>query len=175
MEPPFWTFTEPTPLEEGTLKEFNALYEGGDTPRETQLIEYVRQVSLSSDDQKLADSIPPGGFGVWEGAPVDGFFALFEMQGTEGILDTDAEHFRSIIGSPILVMETTGQLSMDAPLILQTLAETIKGKQSGKPSDKEVLKAALTRMKSRANQSFRSINLVATIQPSLVCWMELRR
>ena len=72
-------------------------------------------------------------------------------------------------------METTGQLSMDAPLILQTLAETIKGKQSGKPSDKEVLKAALTRMKSRANQSFRSINLVATIQPSLVCWMELRR
>ncbi len=161
--------------EEGTLKEFNALYEGGETPRETQLIEYVRQVTLSSDDQKLADSIPPGGFGVWEGAPVDGFFALFEMQGTEGILDTDAEHFRSIIGSPILVMETTGQLSMDAPLILQTLAETIKGKQSGKPSDKEVLKAAFNRMKSRANQSFRSINLVATIQPSLVCWMELRR
>ncbi len=161
--------------EEGTLREFNALYEGGESTRESQLIEYVRQVTLNTEEQQLADSIPPGGFGVWEGAPVDGFVALFEMRGTERLSDTDAEHFRSILGSPILIMETGGKFSMDAANILQALSGTVKGEKSGNPSDKETLRAALARLKSRTNQSFRSINLVATIQPKLVCWMELRK
>ena len=44
--------------EEGTLKEFNRLYEGGQTPRESQLVEYVRQITLNSEEKALVDSLP---------------------------------------------------------------------------------------------------------------------
>ena len=54
--------------EEGTLKEFNRLYEGGQTPREGQLVEYVRQITLNSEEKALADCLPAGAMGVWAGA-----------------------------------------------------------------------------------------------------------
>lgn len=161
--------------EEGTLKEFNKLYEGGETPRETQLIEYVRQVALSSEDRVLADSLPPGALGVWDKAPVNGVFALFEMAGTDNLSPSDAEHFRAILGMPMLAIESDGPAILDAAKILDMLSATVKGESSGKPGDRDNLSRALGRLKSKINQSFREINLVATIQPKLVCWMELRK
>ena len=174
--------------EEGTLKEFNALYEGGETPRESQLIEYVRQVTLSSEDQKIADSIPPGGFGVWEGAPVDGLFALFKIvwRKPEGagphwdpedtVPEADRARLGKLIGTPRLLLldRTSGQnRRMDAAAILEMLSKTTPELKSGKPSDREELKRALHSLRAAAFSSIpdRTQSVVA----ELVCWMELRK
>lgn len=161
--------------EEGTLKEFNRLYEGGVTARESQLVEYVRQVDLNSEDMLILESVPPGAFGVWEGAPVNGVFALFEMTGTDKLASQDADHFRAILGMPMLALESDGSISLDAPRVLEILAATVKSQPSANPSDANALKESLARLKNKVNQSFRAINLVSTIQPKLICWMEMRK
>lgn len=159
----------------GTLKEFNELYEGGQSPREAQLVEYVRQVTLDSEDRKLADSLPPGALGVWTGAPENGVFALFKMEAIEGITEKDRDEFRSVIDAPILALRTGKHMIFDAPTILDILSGTVPGERSGEPSDLEYLKKTIADLRRAANQSFRDINLIATIQPRLVCWMELRK
>lgn len=161
--------------EGGTLKEFNRLYEGGQSPRETQLIEYVQKVNLSPEDRAVADALPPGAFGVWDGAPVDGVFVLYEMTADPRATPADRDHFRAIIGQPILAAEMDGKFTMDGPAILAMLSKTVKGERSGKSDDPEQIREALVRIKRKVQQSFRTINLSATIQPRLVCALELHK
>ncbi len=172
--------------EEGTLREFNRLYEGGQSPRESQLVEYVRQVTLNSDEKAIADALPPGALGVWQGAPQDGLFALFEIawripenadrhwRPENTIPPADLKRFGPLIGAPRLLLGTpTGDLKSDAPAILDLLAQTIPGEKSGQPTDVESLQKGLKRLRSAALSSIPDRTQSVTV--NLVCWMELRK
>ena len=76
---------------------------------------------------------------------------------------------------PVLAMEADGKLVLDPSEVLATIGQAHRGKRSGNPGDPEALKPVLRRLKNAVYQSFRDINLVSTIQPKLVCWMEMRR
>lgn len=167
----FFKATDPA----GTLKEFNALLDGESTATDRAHANYVELVA-NPDPETLAavEAMPPGAFGVWEQAPVDGVFGLFEMVADENLSATDRAYFRSIIGMPVLALETTGKPNLDAPAILGVLSATVKGVRSGPAGDPETIRASLRRMKSQINQSFAKMNLVAGIQPRLICSMELR-
>ena len=172
--------------EEGTLKEFNRLYEGGQTSRESQLVEYVRQITLNSEDKAIADSLPPGALGVWQGAPQDGLFALFEIawrkpenaesnwRAEDSIPQADRNRFASLIGSPRLLLSASGgSLQTDAAAILDILAHTVPGEKSGQPSDTEALQKGLKRLRSAALSSIPDRTQNVTVD--LICWMELHR
>lgn len=171
--------------EEGTLKEFNRLYEGGQTPRESQLVEYVRQVTLGSEEKALADALPPGALGVWSGAPQDGLFALFEVvwrrpdnaaadwRPEDGIPEADRKRFGGLIGSPRLLLGTSDKVATDSAMILDLLAHTVRGERSGRPSDTETLQKGLKRLRTAALSSIPDRTQNVTI--NLICWMELRQ
>jgi hypothetical protein len=134
--------------------------------------------SLSNPDpemEKLLELLPPGAFGVWDGSDREGVFALYEMVGSDKLTTTDKDTFKSILGTPVLALLSGGKVTTDAAKILDILGKTVKGEKSGDPGDPEMLKDALKFMKKHVNQSFRDINLVAAIQPKLICWMELRK
>jgi len=59
--------------------------------------------------------------------------------------------------------------------ILEILSNTRKGVRSGTPGDTAAVRDALKKMKAAINQGFRKIQLVESIQPRLVCFMEMRR
>lgn len=174
--------------EEGTLREFNALYEGGESTRESQLIEYVRQVTLNTEEQKLADSIPPGGFGVWENAPEDGYFALFTIKWakpsgagdnwkpSDTVSEKDLKRFGPQIGAPRLLFLAKDSVKlprMDSANILEMLSATERGEPSGKPSDQAELVRALHTLRRAAFQSIH--DRTQAVSAELVCWMECRR
>jgi superfamily II DNA or RNA helicase len=172
--------------EEGTLKEFNRLYEGGQTPRESQLVEYVRQVTLGSEEKALADALPPGAMGVWQGAPQDGLFALFEVvwrrpdnagaywQPEDGIPEADRKRFAGLIGSPRLLLGTPdGSIQTDAAIILEVLSHTKHGEKSDQPSDAEILQKGLKRLRAAALSSIP--DRTQNVSVNLICWMELRQ
>lgn len=174
--------------EEGTLREFNALYEGGESTRESQLIEYVRQVTLNTEEQKLADSIPPGGFGVWENAPEDGYFALFTIKWakpsgagdnwkpSDTVSEKDLKRFGPQIGAPRLLFLAKDSVKlprMDSANILEMLSATERGEPSGKPSDQAELVRALQTLRRAAFQSIH--DRTQAVSAELVCWMECRR
>ena len=172
--------------EEGTLKEFNRLYEGGQTEREGQLVEYVRQIALSSDEKDIADSLPPGAMGVWSGAPQDGLFALYEIawrrpetadkhwRPEDTIPESDRKHFKGLIGAPRLVFAPTGgAVLQDGSAILELLALTVQGDRSGTPSDPDSLQKSLKQLRLSALRSIHDRTQNVTV--NLVCWMELRK
>jgi superfamily II DNA or RNA helicase len=172
--------------EEGTLKEFNRLYEGGQTPREAQLVEYVRQVTLDSEERAPADSLPPGALGVWHGAPRKGLFALFEVAWRRpeaadaswlpevGIPEADRNRFGSLIGAPRLLLGSAGgDVETDAAAILELLAQTVPGAKSGEPGDIAALQRDLRRLRAAALASIPDRTQNVTVE--LVCWMELRK
>ncbi len=172
--------------EEGTLKEFNRLYEGGQTAREGQLVEYVRQITLDSDDKAIADGLPPGALGVWDRAPQDGVFALYDIawrkpddaganwQPPNGISETEQKRFGSIIGSPrLLLLGPNNTVQSDAPTLLDLLAHTVRGEKSGDPSDADTLQKGLKRLRSAALASIPDRTQNVTV--NLICWMELRK
>lgn len=178
----FFRATDPA----GTLREFNALYEGGTTPREAQMIEYVKQVNLADDDQAAADALPPGALGVWQNAPINGVFALFQVvwrkhdqDGREidpalDIPEVDRLRFGKLIGGPRLLLQNLDdrKLITDAPAILDVLSNTTKGEPSGTPSDRDVLSAKLRALRESALDTIRDRTQSVTVD--LVCWMELR-
>ena len=168
----FFTSEDP----EGTLREFNNLVDGELSSIDRANERYIRAVA-EPDPELLTtlEIMPLGAFGVWDKAPVDGFFALFEMVAKGGLSEADAEHFGSILGRPMLALLSGERVSLDAADILEKLSVTVKGVKSANPGDVERLKKALKAMKAAVNQSFRSINLSGNIQPKLICWMELRR
>ena len=172
--------------EEGTLKEFNRLYEGGQTPRESQLVEYVRQITLDSEDKALVDSLPSGAMGVWGGAPQDGLFALYEIvwrrpdnaepgwQPPDDIPEADRKRFGGLIGSPRLLLSASGgSIQTDAATILELLAHTVRGEKSGQPSDGDTLQKGLKRLRSAALASIPDRTQNITV--NLICWMEMRK
>ena len=172
--------------EEGTLKEFNRLYEGRQTPREGQLVEYTRQITLDSEEKALVDGLPSGAMGVWGGAPCDGIFALYEIawrrpdnaetnwQPEEGIPEADQKRFGGLIGSPRLLLGASGgNIQTDAATILELLAHTVRGEKSGQPSDADTLQKGLKRLRSAALASIPDRTQNVTV--NLICWMELRR
>jgi hypothetical protein len=171
--------------EEGTLKEFNQLYEGGQTPRETQLIEYVRQVKLTSEERALADSLPPGALGVWSRAPRAGIFALFRIawrkpehaprdwSPADTIPSADRKHFAGLIGAPRLLLTDGTAVSSSASAILDLLAQTVPGEKSGRPGSPAELQAALKCLRSAALASIPDRTQSVTVE--LVCWLELRK
>lgn len=169
----FFKATDPA----GTLKEFNSAIDGEPTAVDRANERYVSFLADPDRDIRAeVEQMPPGAFGVWERAPINGVFALFAMAeaGKDALSDSDRARSRAVLGMPVLALETAGKIGMDAAEILEVLSATVKGKRSGNPGDPNALKESLQRIKQAINQSFRSINLVAGIQPKLVCWMELR-
>lgn len=162
--------------EAGTLREFNSLVDGEPSAFDRVTARYVQELATpDAEVRQVVDALPSGALGIWEAAPVDGVFALFRMEGTDRLNAHDRDYFKSIIGRPVLALITDGKVSFDAPEILEILAQTVKGEPSGKPQDREVLKATLAKLRNQTNQSYRGVNLVSSIQPSLICWMELRK
>jgi superfamily II DNA or RNA helicase len=172
--------------EEGTLKEFNRLYEGGQTARESQLVEYVRQVTLNSEEKAIADALPPGAMGVWQGAPQNGLFALFEVgwrkpenadahwRPEDTIPEADRKRFAGLIGSPrLLIAATGGGIQTDAAAILDLLSHTTHSEKSGHPGDIETLQKGLKRLRTNALASIPDRTQNVTV--NLICWMELRK
>jgi len=174
--------------EEGTLREFNRLYEGEVSERDAQLVEYVRQIQLDSEERRLAESIPMGALGVWEGAPRDGVFALFRVawrrpedaprdwQPEDTIPPSDLDKFASVVGSPrFLLLPRGGKAEptlTDPAKILSILSQTVPGERSGRPSGEETLRKDLKALRRAALASIREKTQSVTVE--LVCWMELK-
>ncbi|HSI72736.1 MAG TPA: helicase-related protein [Fimbriimonas sp.] len=168
----FFKATDPA----GTLKEFNKVVDGEPSLTDKANERYVAAIaSPDPETLKQVENLPPGAFSVWENAPANGIFALFEMGADEKTTALDREHFRSVIGAPILALECDGNANFDGPKILDMLEQTVKGERSGKAGNEEEIKETMKRLRNKVNQSFRRINLSSTIQPRLVCAMELRR
>jgi len=172
--------------EEGTLKEFNRLYEGDQSPREARLVDYIRQITLDPKDREAADALPPGALGVWAEAPEDGLFALFkiawrkpegaglEWRPEDTIPAADLKKFSPLIGAPRLVFErVNGRMTQDAPTILSVLKQTVVGVPSGNYEDVDALEGGLKRLRSSALESIRDRTVNVTVE--LVCWMDLRK
>jgi superfamily II DNA or RNA helicase len=158
--------------EEGTLQEFNSMVEGSTSPRDYALSEYNDVITNKLADVDRSGAAPPGAFGVWEDAPVDGFFGLFRVTLREDAAKVDQEAFAPLVGSPILVMQ--GDVgSMDAPEILDILSKTVQKEPSGKPSAPDVLVDRLAALRKTAVTCIP--NRTAGVTAQLVCWMELRR
>ncbi|MGI6295969.1 MAG: helicase-related protein [Armatimonadota bacterium] len=169
----FFKSTDP----EGTLKEFNKIYNGEVTPKDHAFTQYIRHFN-EPDEKTMAvlDALPPGAFGIWDNAPCDGLFALFTMQPTNRATDSVRNAFATIIGRPVLALERAGGgITLQAAEILNILSKTIEGEPSALPSDEAALGEALKRLENAVRSSFFEIALPNTILPSLVCWMELRR
>ncbi len=160
---------------EGTLLEFNARLEGEVTARDAALKAYDELVAQHPADVATAEAVPPGAFGVWDDAPVDGLFAAFVMKADEDrISAADRARFRAILDMPVLAMEADGKLLLEPTEVLSVLAQAPQDRRSGNPGDPAELAAGLRKLKNAVRQSFRDVNLVVTIEPKLVCWMELR-
>lgn len=161
----------------GTLREFNSAYEGEITSSDKALNEYAR-MSVEPPDaktQEMLKAIPPGAFGVWNGAPQNGLFALFTMEPTPKATEADKRRYESIVGRAVLALEGVDKkATFDAGAILTLLAGTKQGEQSGTPSDEKELSKRLAKLKEAVRNQYVEISLPSTIQPKLVCWMELR-
>ena len=174
LDASFFKSTDPA----GNLKEFNATYEGEISANDKALTDFVTLTHTPPDKhtQAMIDALPPGAFGVWDKAPLNGLFALFTMEAQTETPETDKERFKAVIGRPILVLERDGKSTLtDAGEILGLLSGTIPKQQSGVPSDEQKLSLRLKSLKNHIRQGFGVIGLPRTIVPRLVCWMELRK
>ena len=162
----------------GNLKEFNATVEGGVSKADEARNAYER-LGVDPPDAKTRatlDQLPPGAFGVWQGAPRDGLFALFLMQPKPEATALDRERYAAILGRPILILDQPGSPPLtDAGEILVLLKGTVPGAKSGIPSDEPALTKRLKVLKDAVRSNFADIGLPGTIAPQLVCWMELRK
>lgn len=161
----------------GTLKEFNALYDGTPTAVDQAQIAYLAK--LDPPDEKtreMLERLPPGSFGVWSSAPCNGLFALFEMRAVANAPEADLERFGSLVGRPVLALQRgRDNAVLDAGEILGLLAGIPDGERSGMPSDEAELADGLKRLRNAVRQSFAEIELPRTVRPELVCWIELRQ
>ncbi len=173
LDASFFKSTDPA----GNLKEFNALYEGEITPSQRALTEYVRLRTNPPDPatQRLLELVPPGAFGVWQGAPFNGLFACFTMEAEKDATAADRERFSFLLGQPVLALEREATPpQFDAGEILGLLAGAPREARSGTPTDEERLARRLKALKNAVRSRFADIGLPGTIKPVLVCWMELR-
>lgn len=160
----------------GSLREFNARYEGESTPKDEALTEFIRFVNGPEQGLiKTLEALPAGAFGVWENAPFNGLFALFTMKAADHATEADREKFAGVLGRPVLALLKEQEERTDAADILQILRRTRRGEPSGMPGPEDSLKANLRRLKNAVRQQFATIQLPRGIVPELVCWMELKK
>ena len=162
------------------LKEFNAKYDGELSEADEALNRYVALTTVAPPDAKtlaLMEQIPPGAFGVWNGAERNGIFAYYAVVPKKTATDADKSRFASVLTRPYLALwyDDEPQPILDAPRVLSVLGKIAPGTKSGYPSDDESLRVRLQKTKNAVRSSFRGINLPATLVPSLVCWIELRK
>ena len=157
--------------EAGTLQEFNKMVEGDTSARDLVLTNYVDAFTNRTKDVDASEAAPKGAFGVWEDAPMDGWFGLFRVILRDEAAPADRESFAPLVGSPIAVLKTD-KLIMEPSAILEVLSKTIPGQPSGKPSDGEVLKERLSDLRRIAIQSIPNRTQSVTVE--LDCWMEMR-
>ena len=158
---------------EGTLKEFNSMVEGEVSLRDEALKTYDQILFNGLEDIEKADAAPDGAFGVWKNPDVNGAFAAFVMKASDKTTEQDRELFGHVIDQPVLAMWNGKEVILDSPTILNVLRQTVKGEKSADPNNPQDTAQALAKMKKEVNQSFRDIHLIGSIQPRLVCCMEL--
>src|SRR5206468_3103004 len=136
----FFRATDPA----GTLREFNTMVDGEPTSTDRANASYVAAIAKpDKETMDVVSQLPPGAFGVWQDAPVDGVFALFEMAATKELGPDDADYFRSTLGMPVLALDTaTEEVELQAPLILELLSRTKKGERSGSPTDAAAIRSS---------------------------------
>ncbi len=161
------------------LKEFNADYDGELSEADEALTRFVALTTIKPPDARtleLMKQIPPGAFGVWDGAERDGIWAYFSVIPKKTASEADKTRFASVLARPyfVLLYENDAHPITDSAKILAILGKTTPGKKSANPSHDEILKERLKRATSAIRNNFRGIGLPATLTPSLVCWMELR-
>jgi superfamily II DNA or RNA helicase len=161
------------------LKEFNAKYDGELSDADEALTRYVNLTTIAPPDARtlaLMEQIPPGAFGVWNGADRNGIFAYFSVVPKKTATEEDKKRFASVLTRPYLALLYDGETKpvLDAPRVLAALQAIAPGTPSANPSDDELLKTRLKQVTNAVRNSFRSIGLPNTLVPSLVCWMELR-
>ncbi len=161
--------------EAGTLREFNKLVEGESSSHDRALAEYVRAARLSESEIAKAMGVPPGGFGVWKGAPCDGLFGLFTIEAKESATPLDLSKFAPLLGRPVLALEREGETGFEASEILELLGRTKPGAASGLPSDSATLGDRLSELRRKARESLRDLRLTQGMELRLVCWLELRK
>lgn len=160
--------------EEGTLKEFNAQVDGTITDKDKATAEYIRATRLSEGELARANAVPPAGLGVWENAPQDGLFALFTVELTTKATEQTTSKFEKLVGKPILALITENDCEFDAPTILELLAQTKIGEQSGIPQNPNILTQQIKKLKERAKLTLRDIGLAQGVDLKLECWLELK-
>lgn len=158
---------------EGTLKEFNSMVEGEVSFRDEALKTYDQVLFDGLEDIQKADAAPDGAFGVWKNPKVNGAFAAFIMKASDKTTEQDRELFGHVIDQPVLAMWNGKEVILDTPTILNVLSQTVKGEKSADPNNPQDTAQSLAKMKKEVNQSFRDIGLIGSIQPRLVCCMEL--
>ncbi len=171
--------------EDGTLKEFNKLYEGESSARDEQLKRYVSQVHLDESQIALADQLPLGALGVWDHAPINGLFALFTVTWRKpagagrhwlpehSVPDVDQKLFGSIIGTPKLFVLENNSVKSEAPAILEMLSGAEPTEKSGLPTDINQLQKNLKKLREHALAAIPDRTRNITVE--LLCWMELKK
>lgn len=162
------------------LKEFNAKYDGELSDADEAMTRYVALTTVAPPDERTQaqlDQIPPGAFGVWNGAEQDGIFVYFAVVPKKTATEADKDRFASVLSRPYLALLYDGDHTpiLDAPRVLAALQGIAPGTPSANPLDDESLKTRLKAITNALRNSFRSIGLPQTLMPSLVCWIELRR
>lgn len=165
--------------DDGTLKEFNKLYEGDSTDADKALHKFVafsREDAPDAALQKELENLPPGAFGVWDEAPENGHFAMFTLEASKDATEADKTKFAALLGSPQPVLQwEKGKPIFDAQIF--TVLEGTQAKvPSGQPTtDETALAGRLRTLRNAVRQTLATRNLPGTILPRLVCWMELRK
>ena len=158
----------------GTLREFNTQIDGEPSKFDNAIKNFVALMRNQETDLiQTLDNIPNGAFGVWGNANENAIFALFEMSTTADATPYDIERFRGVIGRPVLTMLRNGKTDLYAEGILETLSHTVKGEMSAECPNPQAVSEAIKKCRIAANNSFREANLPASIQPKLICVIQL--
>ena len=158
----------------GTLREFNTQIDGEPSKFDNAIKNFVALMRNQETDLiQTLDNIPNGAFGVWGNATENAIFVLFEMSTTAEATPYDIERFRGVIGRPVLTMLRSGKTDLYAEGILETLSHTVKGEMSAECPNPQAVSEAIKKCRIAANNSFREANLPASIQPKLICVIQL--
>lgn len=160
--------------EQGTLREFNKQVDGETTAFDRMLIEYRKAQRLSEPEVAKANAVPPGAFGVWDKAPIDGLFALMTIRPKGTAAAADLDRFKTVIGRPIFALWNGTTHTFNPAEILNLLSGTVPGVPSGDPSPSGELTKELNSLRSAARSALRDLGLTQGFELSLVCWMELK-
>lgn len=166
--------------EGGTLKEFNAMIDGTVSKREILLsmFEATRRKdqalpAITPAQIEIANQVPDGAFGVWEGSGETGGFALFTVYLDENALEADRTAYKRLIGQPVAVLlRDHTPVETDIVRILSVLMEIDPDWKSGTPSEEATLRRLIARLCEEAFESLPHVS--KSVKLKLVVWMELQ-